>query len=181
MKRFLFFASLVLCSIQASAQFGTRKFKPFKIVTSLGYARPESIAREYALDFQAEPKYGINDYCWVTLRTEAVLFVQKTLLSDDYKALAVYAVTPGFDFSLPVNETFRPFVSFSAGWYTSKMYYDGSEAVADNPFRTHFGFCPRIGFDYKNFTISAEQNFVGHGLNYFAVKAGFCLWGGTVD
>ena len=134
---------------------------------------------EYALDFQAEPKYGINDYVWLNLRTEAVLIVQKSLLSDDYQALAVYAVTPGIDFSWPVNDVFRPFIGISSGWYTSKLYYDGSDAASDNPFRTYFGFCPRIGIDYHNFTLSLEKNFIGQGLDYFALKAGFCLWGGT--
>jgi hypothetical protein len=168
-------------SQNARAQFSDRTFKPFKIIASMGFIKPKNLSQQYSFGFQMEPKYGLNDNFWVCTRFESALIVQKTLLSEDYMALAIFSILPGLDYSLVVNEHFRPFVGLAAGLYTTRQYYDGSETQGDNPFVSRFGFCPRIGFEYNRFCLSAETNLVRNGQNYTGIKAGFTLGGGTVD
>jgi opacity protein-like surface antigen len=179
--RILLLSALLLLSGMANAQFGNRTFKPFKIVASMGYVRPLDIPYQYALDFQLEPKYAFTDNFWLGLRLETAILVQKSLLGDDYQAIALFSILPSFDYSYVINEEFRPFVGIGAGTYTSLLYYDGSETAGDNKVVTKTGFCPRIGLDYKHFTITFEHNFVKGGISYSAIKAGFCIGGGTVD
>lgn len=177
---FTFFV-LLSFSITSKAQFSNRTFKPFKIVASMGYVRPLDIPYQYALDFQLEPKYAFTDNFWLGLRLETAVLVQRSLLGDDYQAVALFSILPTFDYSYVINEEFRLFVGIGAGTYTSQLYYDGSEKAGDNKAVTKIGFCPRIGLDYKHFTISVEHNFVSGGVSYTAIKAGFCMGGGTVD
>ncbi|HOY96120.1 MAG TPA: hypothetical protein PK509_10300 [Catalimonadaceae bacterium] len=177
----LTFFVLLSFSITSKAQFSNRTFKPFKIVASMGYVRPLDIPYQYALDFQLEPKYAFTDNFWLGLRLETAVLVQRSLLGDDYQAVALFSILPTFDYSYVINEEFRPFVGIGAGTYTSQLYYDGSEKAGDNKAVTKIGFCPRIGLDYKHFTISVEHNFVSGGVSYTAIKAGFCMGGGTVD
>jgi len=174
------FLFLLFC-FSSFAQFGDRTFKPFKIVASMGYVRPLDIPYQYALDFQLEPKYAFTDNFWLGLRLETAVLVQKSLLADDYQAIALFSILPTFDYSYVINEEFRPFIGIGAGTYTSQLYYDGSEKAGDNKAITKLGFCPRIGLDYKHFTLSFEHNFVPDGISYSAIKAGFCMGGGTVD
>jgi hypothetical protein len=182
MKKTHLLASIcfALLSFSASAQYEERIFKPFKVVASMGYVRPQKLPYDYALDFQLEPKYALSDYFWVGIRFESCIVVQKALLGDDYKAVGLFSILPSLDYSYVVNDEFRPFVGFGVGTYTSKLYYDGSETAGDNPAVTRIGFCPRIGFEYKSFNLSLEHNFVGNGVSYSAIKAGFCMGGGTI-
>jgi opacity protein-like surface antigen len=170
-----------LLSFSSFAQFSNRTFKPFKIVASMGYVRPLDIPYKYALDFQLEPKYAFTDNFWLGLRLETAVLVQRSLFGDDYQAIALFSILPSFDYSYVINEEFRPFVGIGAGTYTSQLYYDGAEKVGGDKAETNIGFCPRIGLDYKHFTITFEHNFVKGGISYSAIKAGFCIGGGTVD
>ena len=176
-----FLSFFILLSFTCSAQFNNRTFKPFKIVASMGYVRPVGDSAQYALDFLLEPKYAFTDNFWLGLRFETAVLVQRSLLGDDYQAIALFSIVPSFDYSYVINEEFRPFVGLGAGTYTSQLYYDGSETAGDNKAVTKIGFCPRIGLDYKHFTLSFEHNFVNDGISYSAIKAGFCIGGGTVD
>ena len=164
------------------AQFGSRVFKPFKVMASMGYVFPRNVTHEYPLNFQLEPKYAFNDALWIGLRLETTLLVQRALLGDDYKAQAIFAILPTFDYSFVVNDEFRPFVGVGFGSYTYKLYYDGSETDGLYPVTTKFGFCPRIGLEYKHFILSLEHNFLPKdGISFSAIKAGFTIGGGTVD
>ncbi len=174
-------ALVLLLGTSATAQFSDRTFKPFKVIASMGFLKPKNLNQEYSIGFQLEPKYGIDDNFWICSRFESALMVQKTLLNEDYKALAVFSILPGLDYSFVVNEHFRPFAGIAAGIYATRSYYDGSETEGDNPFVSRFGFCPRIGFEYNRFCLSVETNLVRNGQNYTGLKAGFTMGGGTVD
>ncbi len=144
----------------------------------MGYVQPQQIPYQYALDFVLEPKIGFTDYLWLGIRLESAILVQKSILADDYQAVAIYSILPSLDYSIVIDETIRPFLGFGAGSYTSQLYYDGAEATGDNKAITKYGFCPRIGMEYKNFCISFEHNFVEQGIDYSAIKAGFTIGGG---
>jgi hypothetical protein len=165
----------------SKAQFEDRTFRPFKMVFSSGYVRPINLDHKYALNFSIEPKVGPLDWLWIGLRAETSLFVQQSLMEDDYKALVVYALVPHVDFSWPINETFRPFVGLGSGLYASRLYFDGYEQAVDNGLNSHFGFSTRIGFELQRSTFAFEHNFVNKGINYFTIKLGYCIGGGTVN
>jgi len=170
-----------LAAILAIPQFafaGGGRFKPFKIIASLGYLMPENIEIKYPLDYQLEPKFAINDNIWLGLRLETAIMVQRSIFADDYQALGIFSIVPFFDYSIVASEKFRPFLGFGFGTYTSRLFFDGPDVAADNFVITNTGFCPRIGFEYNTFNISVEHNFVKNGIEYSAVKAGFTIGGG---
>jgi hypothetical protein len=182
MKKLSILALLCLGpSFISKAQFERRKFKPFKTIASMGWAKPENLVYKYPLNFSLEPKYGPTDWLWFGLRGESTLFIQESLLQDDYKAFGVFSVVPHVELSWPINDEFRPFIGFGYGLYASRLYFDGYEEAIDNQFVNRYGFSPRIGFEWQRSTVALEYNLVKNGLNYLAFKIGYCMWGGTVD
>jgi len=160
---------------------GDRIFKPFKIATAMGYVFPKNIKSLYPLDFHFEPKYALSDNFWLGLRLNASILVQRPLLEDDYQALGMFSVVPFLDYSVVVSEKFRPFIGFGFGTYTYRQFYDGYEKDHTLDIKTTMGFCPRIGFEYKNFNLSYEHNFVPNGVSFSAIKAGYVIGGGLVE
>ena len=171
----------VLVNFPLMVKADDRIFKPFKIVTSMGYVVPKNLVHDYAFAFHMEPKYAFTDNFWLGIRLETALLVQKPILQDDYQAIAVFSILPFLDYSVVVSEKFRPFVGLGFGTYTYRLFYDGSEKDNAKFTETKMGFCPRIGFEINNFNLSFEHNFVNGGTQYSAIRAGFVMGGGLIS
>lgn len=186
MRPLTFCAGLVLfissvSSFSLRAQHNDRIFRPFRIDVGMSYVKPQKLDSRYAFGFSMEPKYGITDAFWVGLRLEAGILVQSApQYHDDYQALGIFSALPTLDYSLVINEKFRPFIGIGGGPYRYQLFFDGEDAKPV-PVVTRMGFCPRIGFDHQNFRMALEYNSVPQGRSYTSVKIGWCIGGGTVD
>lgn len=176
----LLVAFALVAQIPTFAQTNDRIFKPFRMEAAMGYVNTAITENKYALDFSLEPKYGINDAVWIGLRLEAALLIKPTTYTDDFQSLGIFSVLSTVDYSFVINENFRPYVGFGTGTYTFKHYYDGEDARLSKT-ATQFGFCPRVGFEFKRMRVGVEFNMIQGGYNYTAFKVGFPLGSATRD
>lgn len=173
--------SILFSTQRAFSQANERIFRPFRVDAAAAYVQTAKIPNRYVLDFSLEPKYGITDAIWVGLRLEAAVLIQNSpKLDDDYQALGIFSAMPTVDYSIVVNEEFRPFLGFGIGSYTFQRFYDGADSQDENAHR-EIGFCPRIGFDYRTFRLGLEYNSIPNGGSYTALKVGWCMGGGLTD
>lgn len=185
-----------LLALTAAAQ----DYKPFKVNTSLGYARPIGAGSAAGFLGSIEPKYGLNDQIDVGLRIEAALMTRAlevggTITDTQLKLAGSYVLTGTF--IVPTGTEFRPYAGIGAGLFrTGGLNFSEGEVGAE--FARKLGAMARVGFKYGHFNMGVEYNHVpstrytinlqngtpaaAKSMNsYIGVKLGFDIGGGYYE
>ncbi len=137
-------------------------FKPFKVNTSLGFAKPTDAGSSGGLLLSIEPKYGINDQIDLGLRIEGALMaraarVNGKLTDTELKFAGSYVLTGTYLLS---PEKFRPYVGVGAGLFTTGgLSFSESNDIGAQAARK-LGTMGRVGFKYGHFNVGVEYNYV---------------------
>ncbi len=190
--------SVVTCLLAFGA--AAQDFKPFKVNTSIGYARPTGNGSAGGFLASIEPKYGLNDQIDVGLRLEAALMTRAlevggNLADTQFKFAGSYVLTGTY--LLPTGTEFRPYAGVGAGLFrTGGLGSSASEFGVE--FARKLGTMARVGFKYGHFNMGVEYNHVpstkytvnlqngtpgaAKSLNsYIGVKLGFDIGGGYYE
>lgn len=190
-KSLMLYLLLMLVAIGSFAQ----EFKPFKVGLGLGYAVPGAGegAGGGALIY-LEPAYRATDLISIGLRLESAIIARgiegtsNSEVAGDASSNVSYTLNGQYYFN---DNYVRPFVGLGVGLF-SLAAVEFNTAVSpgadDIGAETRFGFYPRLGLDIGHFNITLDYNIVpksdvpGGGEvknNYFGIKAGFSIGGGT--
>ena len=166
MKRaaILLFTSLMLTYVVNAQTYN--KFKlGFGTGLAVGKDRISPMRPNKGFLITLEPAYRINDNLAVGLRMEVVSYVHS---ADSIQGNSSITINGQYYFN---TRQLRLFIGAGLGIYIKSQ---GA-----------FGFYPRIGFDYKHFTMAFEYNFIPAGYTsatsgsyYFGVKIGGFFFGG---
>jgi hypothetical protein len=188
---YAFTLSLVITSMGYA-----QEFKKFKVGLGLGYAAAAGSGSSGGVLVTLEPAYRLQDNFSVGLRLETALITRgysqtTTSASFDVAAIGSYTVNGQYYFS---NNAFRPFAGLGLGLYSmaavkADFSSGGSSGTVDAAAaESKFGFYPRIGFDYRHFTVSADYNIVSNTKDvsgagefknsYFGIRIGGFFGGG---
>ena len=170
-----------------------RRFKPFKVDVSVGYASPQNSNTDQSsvqgnkfsggVLFAIEPKYAIIDQLSVGLRGEAAVTAHINNSNNNgsnnsnAKANLSYILTLDYYF---LNGGFRPFIGGGAGIYTT-VQIDSSTSIASVnsiPRTSQFGYMARAGFEVGHLRLGAEYNFLTNKASYLGLKIGIGIGGG---
>jgi hypothetical protein len=186
---------LVLLTGSAYAQV----FKPFKVNTSIGYARPLETGARGGILLSLEPKYGLNDRIDLGLRYELGLMSHATTFDNglgitEVKGASSFVFTGNYLLS---ESNFRPFVGAGVGVFTvaGVNFSEGDGGISGG---TKLGAMVRTGFKAGHFAFGAEYNLVpgSTGLRtssssvvqrykspnaYLGLKIGFDIGGGAYE
>lgn len=193
--KLLFLSLLALLTGSASAQ----EFKPFKVNTSLGYAKPSGAGSTGGILLSLEPRYGLNDRVDLGLRYELALMDRAYTLDNlpgnsETKGSSSFMFTGNYLLS---DSNFRPFIGAGVGVFTvvGVSFSEGSGGVSGG---TKLGAMARAGFKAGHFAVGAEYNLVpsSTGLltsssaviqrykspnSYLGIKIGFDIGGGRYE
>jgi outer membrane protein W len=173
-----------------------QEFKKFKVGIALGYAGATGYGASGGAIVTLEPAYRLQDNFSVGLRLESALITRGysqsfNSASINVAAIGSYTVNGQYYFS---NNAFRPFAGIGLGLFSmadvkADVTSSGSTTTVDAAAaESKFGFYPRVGFDYRHFTISADYNIIsdtkdlsGTGSfqnSYFGIRIGGFFGGG---
>ncbi|TAE32897.1 MAG: hypothetical protein EAZ91_03255 [Cytophagales bacterium] len=157
MKR-VFTLVLGLLAFGATAQ----DFKPFKVNTSLGFAKPGGAGSSGGILFAVEPKYSLNDQLEVGLRMEGAIMgraveVNGELDGAEIKLAGSYVLTGNYFFTV---SQFRPYAGVGVGLYSTGGVGGGSNSNVDLEASRKLGAMGRVGFKYGHLNVAAEYNYV---------------------
>jgi outer membrane protein X len=172
-----------------------QEFRKFKVGVALGYAGATGYGSSGGAIFTLEPAYRLQDNLSVGLRLESAVitrgYSQNFSGSADINVAAIgsYSVNGQYYFG---SGAFRPFAGLGLGLFSmAAVDYNvtGSSGSIDAAAaESKFGFYPRVGFDYRHFTISADYNVIsdtkdlyGTGSfqnSYFGIRIGGFFGGG---
>lgn len=148
---------LVLLTGSACAQV----FKPFKVNTSIGYARPLETGARGGILLSLEPKYGLNDRIDLGLRYELGLMRHATTFDNglgitEVKGASSFVLTGNYLLS---ESNFRPFIGAGVGVFTvaGVNFSEGDGGASGG---TKLGAMVRTGFKAGHFVFGAEYNLV---------------------
>lgn len=188
-------AALGLFAFGANAQ----DFKPFKVNTSLGYAKPAGPGASGGFLISVEPKYGLNDQIDLGLRIEGAAMLRSYSINgqageSEIKFAGSYVLTGTY---LLTTTQFRPYVGIGAGLYsTGGGTFTTSNQIDDISVESSrkLGGMARVGFKFGHLNMGAEYNFVpsteislttgkvAKGNNsYLGIKLGFDIGGGYYE
>ena len=180
--------AMALCTagIAQSNDTTVRKFKPFKVDISLGYAGPQDNSQNLKYNggalFAIEPKFAIIDQLAIGARVEAAVTAHVNNSNDgsnnsNAKANLSYIFTVDYYIT---NGGFRPFIGAGAGVYTTAAIDSNSSnsSISSIPRTSQFGYMARLGFEVGHLRVGAEYNFVANNASYFGLKIGVCIGGG---
>jgi hypothetical protein len=150
---------LVTLSLGAFAQ----DFKPFKVNTSIGFAKPIGPGSSGGILVSLEPKYGLNDQIDVGLRLEGALMGRSTQVSGQTSDTEIaysgsYGLTGTYLLSV---SNFRPYVGLGGGLYSTGgvSFSEGGSDIGLEAARK-LGAMARVGFKYGHFNLGVEYNYV---------------------
>jgi outer membrane protein W len=164
-----------------------RKFKPFKVDISVGYAAPQNSAQGAKFNggalFAIEPKYAVIDPLAIGVRVEGAVTAHVYNSSNNgsnnsnAKVNLSYILTLDYYFT---NHGFRPFIGAGAGIYTTAAIDSNTSNASFNsvPRTSQFGYMARAGFEVGHLRIGVEYNFVANNASYLGLKIGVCFGGG---
>ena len=170
-------------------------YKKFKVGIALGYAGATGYGSSGGAIFTLEPSYRLQDNFSVGLRLESAVitrgYSQSFSGSADINVAAIgsYTVNGQYYFG---SGTFRPFAGLGLGLFSmAAVDYNvsgTSGSIDAAAAESKFGFYPRVGFDYRHFSISADYNIIsdtkdlyGSGSfqnSYFGIRIGGFFGGG---
>ncbi len=163
MKKFTTVLCLVLIAAVGSQ---AQEFKKFRVGLGGGYAKPGGEGSGGGVLATLEPGYRINDQLLVNLRLETAAVIRGTAdaTSASLDVAGIKSYTVNGQYFLSTN-SFRPFVGAGVGLFSlaaakleaSSSGSAGTAAAAESK----VGFYPRVGFDYKHFTINLDYNIIG--------------------
>ncbi|WP_266365096.1 outer membrane beta-barrel protein [Tellurirhabdus rosea] len=191
-------ALFVLCSLSAAT---AQEFKPFKVNTSVGYAKPSGPGASGGLLASVEPKYGWNEFIDFGFRIEGALMARALVVDgqtseSEIKAMGSYLLTTNLLFT---DTYVKPYVGIGAGLYRTagmgiSVVEDGEEEPTgemDVQASNKFGGMIRAGLKIGHFVLGAEYNLVpatkyslstGEAVkgnnSYLGIKLGFDIGGG---
>ncbi|MFZ6012095.1 MAG: outer membrane beta-barrel protein [Bacteroidota bacterium] len=156
---FLFVA--VLSTFAAKAQ----EFKKFRVGIGGGYASASGKGAKGGVLLYVEPGYRVMDQLIVNLRMESAIIARGSATDTeadlDVAGLGSYTLNAQYYFN---NNDFRPFAGAGFGLFSlAAVSIDagqGGGSVTAAAASNEFGFYPRVGFDYKHFTLSIDYNVV---------------------
>jgi outer membrane protein W len=160
----LLFACLAFSATNAQDQ----EFKKFRVGLGGGYAVPGGKGAKGGILLYLEPGYRITDQILVAARFEFAAMLRG--YEQDVNTGSASASFSGsnslFGQYFLMNENFRPFVGLGVGMFnvsTISVTADnsGSADVYEGIDETKIGVIPRIGFDFRHFTLSLDFNLVG--------------------
>lgn len=153
----VFTVVFALLAFGATAQ----DFKPFKVNTSIGYAKPTGAGSSGGFLLSIEPKYGVNDQIDLGFRIEGALMaraaqVNGQLTDTELKFAGSYVLTGTYLLS---SEKFRPYVGIGAGLYsTGGLSFSESNDIGGQ-FARKLGAMGRVGFKYGHLNMGVEYNY----------------------
>jgi hypothetical protein len=170
---------IFLCLVQITPV-DAQEYGRFKLGLGAGYAGGSDatdVAGGGGLLLTLEPAYRVSDNLAIGLRLEGAAYG------------STFSGWPGAFGSITINgqyyfsaEQFRPFVGAGLGIYSE--------------YEREFGFYPRVGFDWRHFTMALEFNFIPAGSSnydylsstsstssayYIGVRVGGFFFGGRND
>jgi outer membrane protein W len=162
------FTILALCVIGAVAV-QAQDYKKFRVGVGGGAAIPSGDGSKGGVLFYFEPGYRLTDDLIVNLRVEAAIMARGSASSSgdaadfDVSTNSSYTVNGQYYFK---KGNFRPFAGVGFGIYKySALEFDSDDANEAVNFsgtdESKFGFYPRVGFDFRHFTLSIDYNIVG--------------------
>jgi hypothetical protein len=196
MKNIVTVMVVSLLAFNAAAQ----DYKPFKVNTSLGYARPTGTGSIGGFLFSVEPKYGLSDQLDVGLRMEAALMtsaleVGGKITNTQLKFASSYLLTGTY--LVYTESDFRPYAGIGAGLFTTGGL-NVSEGEVGAQAARKLGAMARVGFKYSHLNVGVEYNYAPttqYSVNlqsgipaaarsqnsYIGVKVGVDIGGGLFD
>ncbi|WP_019987279.1 outer membrane beta-barrel protein [Rudanella lutea] len=138
-------------------------FKPFKVNTSLGYAKPMGAGSSAGILLSVEPKYGLNDQIDVGLRMEGAFMARAAeiageMADSEISISSSYVLTGTY---MLTNTYFRPYVGIGGGLYSvgSLSFSENSSDLGVGASRK-LGAMARVGFKLGHFNMGVEYNLV---------------------
>lgn len=152
---------VVLTAVAAKAQ----EFKKFRVGVGAGYAMASGKGSGGGVLFTVEPGYRVMDNLLVNLRWESAAVIRGTVNDTgadlDVAGISSYTLNGQYYFN---NNAFRPFVGVGFGSYklaaVSVTASSGGSSSTAAAAASKIGFYPRVGFDYKHFTLNLDYNFI---------------------
>jgi outer membrane protein W len=162
MKKITSVLCLVLfVAVAANAQ----EFKKFRVGVGAGYAKAGGSGGGGGVMFAVEPGYRVTDALLVNLRWESAAVVRGTVddtgADFDVAGIGSYTLNGQYFFS---TNNFRPFAGVGFGMFNLAAVKveatSGGTAGSAASAETKFGVYPRIGFDFRHFTVCIDYNII---------------------
>ncbi|HYG00845.1 MAG TPA: outer membrane beta-barrel protein [Chryseosolibacter sp.] len=160
-KSVLFLAVIMLTSSVLKAQ---DEFKKFRVGIGLGYAMASGKGSSGGVLFDIEPGYRITDQILVNLRYENAVIVRgsatETEVDLDAAGIGSYTLNGQYYFG---SDMFRPYVGLGFGLYSLAAISVNAGSTgggADVSAENKFGVYPRVGFDFRHFTMNLDYNII---------------------
>lgn len=152
---------VLLVAVAANAQ----EFKKFRVGVGAGYAKAGGQGGGGGVLFTVEPGYRVMDALLVNLRWESAAVIRGTVddTGADFDVAGIGSYTLNGQYFLS-NNNFRPFVGVGFGMFNLaavkvEANSSGSAGTAASS-ETKFGVYPRLGFDFRHFTVNIDYNIV---------------------
>ncbi|TAE32896.1 MAG: hypothetical protein EAZ91_03250 [Cytophagales bacterium] len=154
------FFTLICClwSVLCVAQ----EFKPFKVNTSIGYARPARSTSAGGVLIGVEPKYGLSDHLDIGLRIEGAIMGRTLELLNWASETRLqfsgsYVLTGTYLFT---TTDFRPYAGLGVGFFrTGGMRLGEDQSILLSASHKPGGMV-RAGFKYDHFNFGLDYNIV---------------------
>jgi hypothetical protein len=175
-KKISFLLVLLLSAVVLKAQ----EFKKFRVGIGAGYAMPSGEGAGGGVMWALEPGYRVSDQILANLRIEGAAIIRGTAdaTSASFEVAGVRSYTLNGQYFFNTND-FRPFVGVGFGIFSlaaAKVEAtSGGTSGSSASSESKFGFYPRIGFDYRHFTVNLDYNLVPN------TKATVATGSGTVN
>ncbi|HEV8514783.1 MAG TPA: OmpW family outer membrane protein [Cyclobacteriaceae bacterium] len=139
-------------------------YHKFRVGLGIGYAGASGYGSSGGILATIEPSYRVQDNLSVGLRLESAAITRGYSVSSstsyDISVAAVgsYTVNGQYYFK---SDGFRPFAGVGLGMYTlAAVDYNSGTTTGSVEAGSKFGFYPRVGFDFRHFTMSADYNLI---------------------
>jgi outer membrane protein W len=179
MKKFILSTIFAVALFAANAQ-SDLTFRRFKLDLSAGYVVTTGDTSGNGVLFSFEPKFAINDFVTIGLRTEMAISITGDASYGTVKGTGSYLLTGDYYFN---TNKVRPFAGAGIGIYRHASADIGS--TEEIIVYSKFGYAPRIGIEAGHFRTALEYNFAGKAAdinkNYLGIKIGFLIGGGRIE